>query len=118
MPLYLINTQRLNRWEFKKICEGNISSFTTMQTAHCKRKPCADISNLGEYDNGKSCKYSAESMFPINENAIEGDNPATPVSFEVQNVHLGLARYQSDAKTEHMLYEDLLAIIDPSEKKT
>ena len=88
-----------------------------MQTAHCKRKPCADISNLGEYDNGKSCKYSAESMFPINENAIAGDNPATPVSFEVQNVHPALARDQFDAKTEHMSHDDLLAIIDPSREK-
>ena len=34
-----------------------------MKSTHCKRKPCADISNVGEDKNHKSCKYSAEPIF-------------------------------------------------------
>ena len=88
-----------------------------MKSTHCKRKPCADISNVGEDKNNKSCKYSAEDMFPMNVTTLAGEKAAASVSFEVQNVHPALARYQFDAKTDHMSHDDLLAIIDPNREQ-
>ena len=66
-----------------------------MQSTDCKRKPCADISNVGEDKNHKSCKYSAEDMFPMNVTTLAGEKAAASVSFEVQNVHPALATMQA-----------------------